>query len=205
MFAIVDNDPALLDYLRQFKWKSCYKSNNRSNYVATRSAWQAGRNRSKTVYMHREVLEFYGVAIDGLQVDHKNRRTLDNRKDNLRPATNMQNHANMPVRKHNVAGYKGVIWQQKATGERWHSQIRINGKQRLLGVFPSAELAAARYNLEAIRLVGEFAYLNVIPGDPVWVSHNPKEISLPEDPSHLCYIFEQYNRSKKTVLVNLAA
>jgi len=203
MFAIVDNDPALLDYLRQFKWQACYKSNNRSNYVAKRGGGVAGSG--KTFYMHREVLEFYGVNIDGLQVDHKNTMTLDNRKDNLRPATNQQNHGNKKVNRRNTSGMKGVNRTVRQSGERWHARIKSGEIYKYIGAFETLKEAAIAYNIEALKLHGEFAWLNIIEGDSIWTSHSPTDIRLPSDPNHPCFTVGRHMKSKTLESFKLSA
>lgn len=95
-----------------------------------------------------------------LDVDHKNHNKLDNRKANLRPCTHAQNGANLLRRYDNKSGYKGVFWDTKS--KKWLSSIRHLGKSICLGYWKNKERAAARYNMEAKKLFGEFACLNVI-------------------------------------------
>jgi hypothetical protein len=78
-------------------------------------------------------------------VDHINRDGLDNRRENLRLASNRENHCNR--RNQGASEHPGVSWH-KAT-RKWRAQIRINGRQRHLGSF-TCELDAA----EAYRRAG---------------------------------------------------
>jgi len=55
-----------------------------------RNGYAARRTHSKSIYMHRELM----VCPDELQVDHINRDRLDNRRDNLRTVTAVENCAN---------------------------------------------------------------------------------------------------------------
>jgi hypothetical protein len=97
----------------------------------------------------------------GCVPDHINGDGLDNRKENLRVATNQQNSWNRkkPSR---VAGtrsrFKGVTPFRKA----WHSQIRINDKLKCLGTFPCQFCAALTYDMKALELFGEFAKPNIL-------------------------------------------
>lgn len=111
------------------------------------------RRRDKVnVYLHHIV--FGGRPRLGV-VDHINRDQLDNRRSNLRAATQMENIWNAPC-KPERSGYRGVRKQ----GQRWIAQISIDGSKQYLGTFDSAELAAKAYDDAALRLRGEFAQLN---------------------------------------------
>lgn len=86
-------------------------------------------------------------------IDHRNLAKSDNRFPNLRPATDSQNHANVPTRAHNKSGFKGV---QKRKG-RWVAFISKNRKQHYLGAFGRPEDAHAAYCEAARETYGEFA------------------------------------------------
>ncbi len=115
------------------------------------------------IRMHRFIMgspPFIGAA-----VDHINRDKLDNRKCNLRWATNSQNAANWTREKKMCdkhSPYRGIHAHKNGT---FQAQIRINGKKQHLGYFKSASLAAQTYNLAAAMHYGEFAKLNDIQGD----------------------------------------
>ena len=121
--------------------------------------WQAHRSRSSGSelwyasnptlgLMHRFLLG----AADGVEVDHRNQNSLDNRRENIRVATRAQQMANR--RCYNSTGFKGI--QEHKTGFAAY----IGAKRRYLGFFPTAELAARAYDRAAIELYGEFACLN---------------------------------------------
>lgn len=106
--------------------------------------------------MHRVVL----AAPDDLDVDHIDGDRLNNRKANLRLATNQQNCWNQQRGIRNTSGFKGVSWHSR--DEVWQSNIRAVGGQVFLGYFKTAEEAAMAYNEAAPAAHGEFARLNVI-------------------------------------------
>jgi hypothetical protein len=107
------------------------------------------------VRLHHYILD----AVEGVPVDHKDGNGLDNRRSNLRLATHSQNGCNRRAPKNNRSGYKGVSFES-ARGQ-WKAKICSGGKQRHLGLFPTAEDAARAYDSAAIELHGEFAHLNL--------------------------------------------
>jgi hypothetical protein len=106
---------------------------------------------SQSLYLHRFVVSV-GV---GLDVDHKNRNGLDNRKSNLRPATRSQNCANMGTRRASTGGAKGVTWSKQKL--KWKAYIGINGEKLHLGYFETRAEGERAYLAAAQRYFGEFA------------------------------------------------
>ena len=109
----------------------------------------------------------------GMEVDHINHNTLDNRKCNLRICTRSENaRNNAGQRTRTGSKYKGVTfhdckkYKPNATGLKpWRAYTRIAGKRIWFGYYITEEDAARVYNENAKRLFGEFAYLNDI-SDP---------------------------------------
>jgi hypothetical protein len=91
--------------------------------------------------------------------DHINGNKLDNRRDNLRPATVFQNQHNRK-KQTNVSGYKGVIWNKKL--RRWQVMIQVKNKRIHLGLFDKKLDAAKAYNDAAKKYHKEFAKLNIL-------------------------------------------
>jgi hypothetical protein len=112
-----------------------------------------GENRGKKlIYMHREIL----AARPGQLVDHKNSDSLDNRKENLRLCSPLENMWHK--RKHGKRfPLKGITAKRF---EKYRSRIRVNGKNIELGSFATIEEAASAYDRAAINYFGEFAELN---------------------------------------------
>jgi hypothetical protein len=144
-------DDADYEWLNQWKW---YAFKNRSG------AWYARRFKKTdlrprvNVFMHRLILN----AREGMEVDHANHDTLDNRRENLRECTKSQNMHNAGKNKRNTTGYKGVWW--KSTDNQYAAAIKINGKRIYLGRFTDPVKAALAYDEAAKKYHGEFAYLN---------------------------------------------
>lgn len=91
-------------------------------------------------------------------IDHKNGNRKDNRIENLRLATEVQNGANRKVSRNNTTGFKGVSFHKKKG--IWKCGIRCNNVEIHIGWFSSPQEAARAYDEKAIELHGEFARTN---------------------------------------------
>lgn len=90
------------------------------------------------------------------QIDHINGIRTDNRIENLRAATSLQNNRNLRMSKANSSGYKGVSWHAKT--KKWVASIKIDDGERLhLGLHITPEAAHAAYRDAALKHHGEFA------------------------------------------------
>lgn len=138
-FCAVDDDD--FEYVNQFRWKR-----TNSGYAARRGPRNGGEG--KTYLMHREL-----CPGDHQHVDHINGDPLDNRRENLRPASASQNIANGKMRKNNTSGFKGV----NRNGSGWSAKIKVNRKAIYLGTFRTPEEAGAAYEAAAKKHFGEFA------------------------------------------------
>lgn len=135
-FAIVD--AADHDLVRNHKW-----------------CWHCGYPATAIRVGGRKVVTRMHVFLFGKgERDHKNGNRLDNRRDNLRPATRGQNTANR-------AGWSGRKFKGVfPKGSRWSPKIVWERKQKWLGTYDTEEEAARVYDEAAKRLHGEFARLN---------------------------------------------
>ena len=116
-------------------------------------SFRAARGCPTRIYMHREVMN---ARPDDPSVDHSNHDTLDNRRLNLRFATDEQSVQNQRKRVTNKSGFKGVCFH-KATG-RWASEISLpDGGRKWLGVFDTPEEAHEAWKSAATENYGEFA------------------------------------------------
>lgn len=95
-----------------------------------------------------------GADPDCEEVDHINRIRIDDRYENLRPATASQNRMNTKKRSDNSTGYRGVF--RTVTGS-FIAAIHIDGVRKHLGTFPTARAAYEAYRQASIELHGEFA------------------------------------------------
>lgn len=140
---IVDDDNWY--YLMNYSW-----SFNKMKYVFS---YIDGKRRS----MHKYLLKIP----EDKKVDHINRRPYDNRKSNLRSATNSQNGHNKTKRTGTSSQYTGVSLSHK----KWRAYITKDRVRYNLGGFAKETDAARAYNTKAIELYGNYANLNVISDD----------------------------------------
>lgn len=87
--------------------------------------------------------------------DHIDRNELNNRKENLRPATKKENSRNHSLFQNNTSGFSGVGWDKSRN--KWYARIEIDGSTKSLGRFVNKKDAIiARLKAEA-RYYGKFA------------------------------------------------
>ncbi len=97
----------------------------------------------------------------GDRLDHIDHNGLNNRRNNLRPATRSQNNYNRQKQSRLASSvYKGVFLRKRSG--RFEALIGIKGKRIYLGSFDSEIDAARVYNKAALEHFGEFAVLNEI-------------------------------------------
>ena len=112
----------------------------------------------KRWFLHRYLLK----PKEGMQVDHINGNTLDNRRDNLRICSIKENRRNSKKRKtQSSSKYKGVSYcSTEKRRKRWKAACEIDNKDIYAGRFYTEEEAKEAYNKKAKELFGEFAKIN---------------------------------------------
>jgi hypothetical protein len=99
---IVDDE----DYeeLARYKWHVHVRTHGP---MARRLGKRDADGKQRSIYMHRQIMQ----APLGMDVDHINHDTLDNRRSlNLRVCTRRQNLGNMRKRPGLSSQFKGVYW-----------------------------------------------------------------------------------------------
>lgn len=158
LMAIIDDED--FDLVSKYKWY-LHKHGHCEGYKV-RSKSNSKIGASGRTKMHRLVMGFPAKKM----VDHKDHKKLNNQKYNLRKSTNTQNQRNRLKQKFYgkrpvSSKFKGVSWCPDRG--LWQVGIGVKNKRISLGRFDDEIEAALAYNAAAIKLFGEFAYLNQIP------------------------------------------
>jgi hypothetical protein len=105
----------------------------------------------KRIRLHNLIME----KKEGLLIDHKDRNTLNNRKENLRYATSTENIWNA-FSHHKKT--KGVSYHKPS--KKWWARITAHRKVYSLGLYKEIEDAIRAYDEACIRLHPTFALTN---------------------------------------------
>jgi hypothetical protein len=146
-------DASDYEWLSQWNWHALWHKRVKKFYAVRNSSLVNGK--STLIAMHREIL---GLKFgDPRKADHREpSQTLDNRRSNLRIASNSENGSNCTKRAHNTSGYKGVSWDK--WNKKFSAQITVEGKKIKLGLRLTAEAAWRElYVPAAEKYQGEFA------------------------------------------------
>ena len=145
-FAVIDDEDS---DLAEFKW---FTQKSKNNFYATRTPRIDGVKYN--LRMHRLIFA-RKIGRELLQyeiIDHIDGNGLNNRRSNLRLATNSQNAMNQ--RRQAGRKYKGV--SKEKTRNKWRAQITIGRKKIHIGCYDSQDEAYRAYCEKAKELFGEF-------------------------------------------------
>ncbi len=145
--AIVDDEDFKL--VSDYKW---HANQDRNTWYALTNIKKNGKRR--TLRMHQLILDIP----EDMQADHIDHDGLNNSRCNLRLVTHQQNNFNRKSNECSSSQYKGICWINLR--QKWKAQIKIDGENKHLGYFANGKDAAQAYNKAALKLFGEFAYLN---------------------------------------------
>jgi len=149
LVAIVDM--AMVSVLEQWNWCAARDARSGEYYAKRITSRTLGARRH--VHMARVVL---GMDLFDTNIfpDHINRNKLNNRRENLRIATQAENLRNRKVQSNNKSGFKGVYYNHRL--DRYDAKIKINGRFKYLGRRRTGLEAHALYCEAARKLHGEF-------------------------------------------------
>lgn len=134
-------DAADYDVVSYYSWTDIH------GYISTKIGVRPNR---RNIRLHIFLL---GSAPLGLEWDHHNQNSLDNRRSNLRAVTHSINMLNRQLQINNISGFAGI----SQVGKKWAARIQLNGKGIWLGRFDTIEEARAvrrKAEIDAV-LVGE--------------------------------------------------
>lgn len=157
-FVIDESSPSGLKYKSSGLTAGVLVINRReTERVRTSQYWflsKARMNCHKAVY-----LLFYNSDIqEGMQIDHIDGNTMNNKISNLRLVTRSQNQMNRKVSKASKTGHKGVTVDVLKSGKcRYNAVITANKRTRHLGRFKTLQEAVNAYQIAAKVYHREFA------------------------------------------------
>lgn len=97
--------------------------------------YHGNRAKNIAIALHRLITN----APKGLQVDHINHNTLDNRKTNLRVVTQVENRQNLSgaFSSNRSSGYRNIHWHKEE--KKWQVTVGANKKRHYIGKFTKLE------------------------------------------------------------------
>lgn len=152
-YALVNSED--FELVSTYKWFADIRKNGKVYAAAT--VYVNGKKTS--LRMHCLILGTAGSGHFRIG-EHANGNGIDNRRTNLRPASqleNMRNRGPQSGRK-----FKGVTRQKRLTKRPWQARIHRNGITKHLGYFPTEEEAALAYNRYAEMSDQEFLRANEV-------------------------------------------
>lgn len=122
-------------------------SNN--NYLVVK-LWS--KNKSVTRTVHSLIVETFldhTCTTRKIVIDHIDNNPLNNRLDNLQIITNRENSIKDNK---NKSGFTGVVFRKKNKNNPYVAFIREDGVQKVIGYYPTGELASKAYQEEKNRI-----------------------------------------------------
>lgn len=148
---MLEYDPETGHFTRKTSYPGAFQAGDRAGTNSPQ------RYRSimidRVIYLEHKLAWLYVHGVWPEMVDHKSGDGKDNRLENLRLATRLENCQNRKRNDNNKSGFKGVY---KAKG-RWRAAIKVDRARIDLGYFRTPEQAHAAYVAAAQKYHGEFA------------------------------------------------
>lgn len=113
---------------------------DQNGYLITTNWCTKNKKTGKRLKLHRLILLLENPKH---KVDHINRKTYDNRLNNLRAVTSRENAWNMSLSKRNKLGISGVCWCP--TKNKFKAEIMCKGVKKHLGYFTDKIEAGKKY------------------------------------------------------------
>ena len=127
------------DLIKQYCWRENISNSGYSSLCTT-------INGKRVIMMH-----LFGYK----NYDHADMNALNNRRYNLRPATDSENSQNQGLQRNNTSGYIGVGWNK--TAQKWYVTLQYKNEVMHFGSYVNKDEAiVARLKAEK-EYCGEFA------------------------------------------------
>lgn len=133
------------DFFWQVKPTKRFEIGKKAGTLSKRGCWHIGFN-GKSYKAHRLIFLYHHGYIP-TEIDHIDNNPLNNRIENLRPASRSENLRNTRKRVDNKSGYKGVCWDKRA--KKWRTVCSVNKKQYSAGSFKDLDIAIK--SVQALR------------------------------------------------------
>lgn len=151
----------LLDYninTGLFTWKCNRSGSAKKGTVAGAFKHTSGYVVIKVmgnIYLAHRLAWFYVYKVwPNNLIDHIDRDKHNNKLNNLREATYIDNNRNSLIHGSNTSGSRGVFFDTSIN--KWRSQIYINKVRHNLGTYNTIEEATIAYTTEAKKVFGDF-------------------------------------------------
>ena len=142
------------DKIKHITWRAHEPPKNRSKedtWYAFGGKWNKEAKKWTQYALHRYIMGV--LEDDDIQIDHIDLDGLNNKRNNLRKATQIENARHKSLYKNNELGFTGV----RQLGNKFEARIRMNGNLISLGICDDIE-EAKRLRLEAEKkYFGEFS------------------------------------------------
>jgi hypothetical protein len=137
----------------------------------------------RKLYLAHRLFWFLQTGHDpwGVEVDHIDRNTSNNKFCNLRLADKSQQGCNKSEPINNTSGHRGVHFHKKK--QKYMAYIKIDQKQIYLGLYKTFEQAVAARQAKELELFGEFSPLHRLNNDQLLLDHDEQQLSVLWHPS----------------------
>lgn len=123
-------------------WAGCIRKLKECGKI--RKVWKIGID-SRLYYVSRIIYFMrHGVDPYPLEVDHKDRNSLNNLVENLRLGGSLLQVQNRGMHSNNKSGVKGIHWDKQSS--KWRARIMVANKNKYLGRYATLKEAAEARN-----------------------------------------------------------
>jgi len=103
----------------------------------------------RTLFAHRIIYAVVTGKMPEGDIDHINGDRIDNRIQNLRDVSQLENGHNRKKQKNNSSGFQGVYWDAHA--QKWRARICVNKQAIHLGLFEDINDAVQARKMAKIK------------------------------------------------------